>query len=63
MLDFANNVVARPMVIMGAMRQIEAKDIGAGTKQRVDLFVRRARGTKCRDDFGFTLSTHADGGP
>ncbi len=57
-LDLADDVVARLVVFMRAMGEIQPEDVGPGLEQRLDLLARRAGGSQGRDDLGLALASH-----
>ena len=51
----------RPVILRGAMAEIEAEHVDAGIEQGPDGLRRGARRSQGGDDLGFSIANHADG--
>jgi hypothetical protein len=58
--DRANRFNARGVILVGAVAEIQPKDINAGLNQRGDLVACRAGRTQRRDNFGLTAAAAGD---
>src|SRR5690606_4416527 len=58
-LDGADDLVALPVLLVGAMAEVQPEHVGAGLKQGADTLGRRARGAQRGDDLGSAIALHA----
>jgi hypothetical protein len=57
-LDLAHDVIARAMILLRAMAEVEAEYIGARLEQREDGFPAAAGRSQRGYDLGFALPSH-----
>ena len=56
-LDLADGFIARAVVVVTAVAEVEAEDVGAGAEQLADLFLGRAGGAERGYDLCFSLAS------
>src|SRR5215831_18031895 len=61
LLDLTDRLESAPMIGMGSMAEIEAKDIGPGLEHGPNALRAVGSRAKCGEDFRLALSSHARG--